>query len=264
MPLLGTRIGGDHPGTEPPALPSAPPAGQHLGRNFDHLSRYVQYGCGLSVAKGWRNFDGSPRLRLEKLPLLGRVLTRNRPLFPQEVEFGDIVTGLPVAPASCTALYCSHVLEHLCLRDCQQALRNTLALLQPGGTFRLVIPDLRSSIQHYLHNPSPRAASDFMRETCLGLESRPRDFKGMLSAWLGNSPHLWMWDANSMQEALKEAGFVNIRPAVFGDASDPMFAQVEERVRWKEGIGFDCRRPAHHANASQWINTGGQSEPPTT
>ena len=47
-----------------------------------------------------------------------------------------------------------------------------------------------------------------------------------------------------MREALVEAGFVDIRPAAFGDAADPMFAHVEERVRWKEGIGFDCRRPA--------------------
>lgn len=228
----------------PSALPSAPLARHPLRRNSGLASPYVQYGCGLSVAKGWRNFDGSPRLRLEQMPLLGRVLTRNRPLFPSEVEFGDIVSGLPVAEGSCKALYCSHVLEHLCLRDCQQALRNTLAHLQPGGTFRLVIPDLRAAIQHYLHNPSPVAASDFMRETCLGLERRPRDFKGMLSAWLGNSPHLWMWDANSMGHALAEAGFVDIRPAVFGDASEAMFAKVEERVRWKEGIGFDCRRPA--------------------
>jgi len=226
------------------ALPSAPPATRHLRRTSDQLSTYVQYGCGLSVAKGWRNFDGSPRLRLEQLPLLGRLLTRNRLLFPEEVEFGDIVKGLPLAEASCEAVYCSHVLEHLCLRDCQQALRNTRAILKPGGSFRVVIPDLRVSIEQYLNNSSPEAASDFMRATCLGLESRPRGPMGMLSAWLGNSPHLWMWDVNSMGHALEEAGFVAIRPAVFGDASDPMFANVEERVRWKEGIGFDCRRPA--------------------
>jgi hypothetical protein len=215
-----------------------------LARSTERDSRYAQYGCGLSVAKGWRNFDGSPRLRLEKLPFLGRVLTRNRPLFPQEVEFGDIVAGLPLPEASCKALYCSHVLEHLCLRDCQQALRNTLAHLEPGGTFRLVIPDLRVLIEQYISSTSPRAASDFMRASCLGLESRPRGPQGMLSAWLGNSPHLWMWDGESMREALAEAGFVAIRPAVFGDAEDPMFAHVEERMRWKEGIGFDCRRPA--------------------
>jgi hypothetical protein len=214
-----------------------------LRRVSDPSSPYVQYGCGLSVAQGWRNFDGSPRLRLEKLPVLGPLLTRNRPLFPPEVEFGDIVTGLPVAEASCKGVYCSHVLEHLCFTDCRQALRNTWRLLEPGCTFRLVIPDLRVLVEEYVANPSPHAASDFMRATSLGLESRPRGFKGMLRSWLGNSPHLWMWDANSMVDALKEAGFVDIRPAVHGDASDPMFAHVEERIRWKEGIGFDCRRP---------------------
>lgn len=214
-----------------------------MGGKSQQISPYVQYGCGLSVARGWRNFDGSPRLRIEKVPVVGRVLTRNRRLFPDEVEFGDIVSGLPVEAASCKGLYCSHVLEHLCLKDCQQALRNSWALLQPGGIFRLVIPDLKASIQHYLDNPSPQASSDFMRETSLGLETRPRNLAGLLSSWLGNSPHLWMWDARGMEQALADAGFVEIRQATFGDGSDPMFANVEERIRWKEGIGFDCRRP---------------------
>lgn len=203
----------------------------------------MQYGCGLSVAKGWRNFDGSPRLRIEKTPLLGRLLTRNSLLFPEEVEYGDVVKGLPVAPGSCKAVYCSHVLEHLCLRDCQQALRNTMLVLEPGGIFRLVIPDLEVSIQRYLKNESSQAASHFMRETCLGHETRQRGVMGMLSAWLGNSPHLWMWDFNSMREALAEVGFVEIRRATFGDSQDPMFHNVEERVRWVDSLGFECRRP---------------------
>jgi predicted SAM-dependent methyltransferase len=213
-----------------------------LGR--DSSSQYVQYGCGLSVAKGWRNFDGSPRLRIEKTPILGRVLTRNSLLFPEEVDYGDVVKGLPIAPGSCKGVYCSHVLEHLCLRDCQQALRNTLRVLAPGGIFRLVIPDLQASIQLYLNNGSAQAASDFMRETCLGHETRQRGLMGMLSAWLGNSPHLWMWDFNSMREALEQAGFVQIRRAAFGDSEDPMFQNVEEKVRWDGCLGFECRRPA--------------------
>jgi predicted SAM-dependent methyltransferase len=206
-------------------------------------SRYVQYGCGLSVAKGWRNFDGSPRLRIERTPVVGRVLTRNKFLFPKEAEYGDIVQGLPVAPNGCKGVYCSHVLEHLCLADCQRALLNTKEILEPGGIFRMVIPDLEASIQRYLHTESAQAASNFMRETCLGHETRERGVMGMLSAWLGNSPHLWMWDFKAMNEALHEAGFVDIRRAEFGDSSDPMFTNVEQRVRWKGCLGFDCRKP---------------------
>lgn len=217
---------------------------QSVGHSTTRNNLYVQYGCGLSFSSQWRNFDGSPRVRLERTPLLGRLLTGNRFHFPREVEYGDIVRGLPVAPGSCRAVYCSHVLEHLALADCEQALRNTRKILMPGGIFRLVLPDLQVAIQHYSENTSPHAATDFMRETLLGLETRQRNLMGMLRASLGNSPHLWMWDYPSMHEALEKAGFVNIRRAVFGDASDPMFHSVEERVRWRDSLGLECQRPA--------------------
>jgi hypothetical protein len=83
-----------------------------------------------------------------------------------------------------------------------------------------------------------------MRETSLGLETRERGLMGMLSAWLGNSPHLWMWDFKSMLQALQDAGFVDIRRAAFGDAYDPIFTNVEQEVRWRGCLGFDCRKPA--------------------
>ncbi len=242
----GRKGGGLKPLVEWVALPSRQVTEPHLtAQGHQYVQHeYVQYGCGLSVAKGWRNFDGSPRLRIERIPVLGRVVTRNRFLFPEEAEFGDICKGLPLANGSCKGVYCSHVLEHLCLMDCRVALRHTLALLEPGGIFRLVIPDLEASIQHYLANPSPQAAGDFLRETSLGQETRQRGLKGMLSAWLGNSNHLWMWDFRSMEQALAEAGFVGIRQATYGDSEDPTFLTVEERVRWEEGIGFECRKPA--------------------
>jgi hypothetical protein len=30
---------------------------------------YIQYGCGLSAPKEWTNFDVSPTLRIQKLPI---------------------------------------------------------------------------------------------------------------------------------------------------------------------------------------------------
>src|SRR4051812_43659884 len=104
---------------------------------------YVQYGCGLSAPESWRNFDASPTLRLQRLPVVGRRLHGGGlPLFPSNVEYGDIVRGLPVSPGSCRGVYCSHVLEHLALADFRTALRNTRAILRDGGIFRFVLPDL--------------------------------------------------------------------------------------------------------------------------
>jgi hypothetical protein len=37
---------------------------------------YVQYGCGFSVGKDWLNFDSSPTLRVERLPIIGPAVGR--------------------------------------------------------------------------------------------------------------------------------------------------------------------------------------------
>lgn len=95
---------------------------------------YVQYGCGLSCPDGWLNFDASPRLRVEKLPIIGRALEASgKRLFPKSVRYGDIVRGLPVPSGCARAVYCSHVLEHIDRVSIVLALKNTYKMLKPGG-----------------------------------------------------------------------------------------------------------------------------------
>jgi hypothetical protein len=67
---------------------------------------YVQYGCGLSAPGGWLNFDNSPTLRLQRLPLLGEVFRQAiKPRFPDAVRVGDIVTGLPISRNAATVSF---------------------------------------------------------------------------------------------------------------------------------------------------------------
>ena len=204
---------------------------------------YVQYGCGWSAPRGWRNFDASPTLRFERLPLVGRLYTRNGARFPENVEYGDIVRGLPVGADACDGVYCSHILEHLALSDFRLALANTFKILKPNATFRLVLPDLHTCVQKYLQSPCADASIVFLKETCLGEETRARSLKGLVTSWLGNSKHLWMWDFKSMAVELQTVGFIDIRRASFGDSSDPMFARVEVKDRWDDCLGVDCRKP---------------------
>jgi hypothetical protein len=128
---------------------------------------YVQYGCGHSIGLGWRNFDASPTLMVERLPLVGPFIKKNRDRFPKQVEFGNIVKGLPIPSGSCSAVYCSHVLEHLSLQDLRAALVHTYEHLGNDGVFRLVVPDLRQLAENYISNESPEAAVTFMRESGL-------------------------------------------------------------------------------------------------
>ena len=201
-------------------------------------SPYVQYGCGFSAPQEWLNFDASPTLRLQKLPLMGQWVGGTK--FPSNVHYGDIVAGLPVPPQTCRAVYCSHVLEHLSLSQFRIALVNTRRLLAKDGIFRLVVPDLRVAAKRYVADESDAAAIRFMEETYLGVLERPRSLSGLLRTWLGNSQHLWMWDFASLRRELETAGFSAIRAAHMGDSDEPLFAAVEQESRWTDAVGIQC------------------------
>ncbi|MBB3057109.1 class I SAM-dependent methyltransferase [Mucilaginibacter gotjawali] len=208
------------------------------------MKRYVQYGCGFSAPGEWVNYDASPTLRFERLPIFGRLYTRNKQRFPANVKYGDIVKGLPEQPGSCDAVYCSHILEHLAYEDFLTALKNTFNILKPGGTFRGVVPDLKAAVQDYIsgYDTTEAPANELMHDTMLGVENRPKSLSSNIKGMYGNSKHLWMWDYKSLEYELKKAGFINIRPCTFGDSGDPVFKFVEEEGRFYKAAAFDCQK----------------------
>ncbi len=105
---------------------------------------------------------------------------------------GDVVKGLPLPAASVSNLYCSHILEHLFLDECRRALAESFRLLAPGGTFRLVVPDLAIAMTEYQLSNEPGAGNYFLEATMLGTTTRGKGFLAFLRGWLGGSKHLWM------------------------------------------------------------------------
>ena len=209
-------------------------------------SLYLQYGCGLTAPKEWINFDASPTLRIQKMPIAGALLKKRlNTVFPDNVRYGDIIKGLPVMESSFTGIYCSHTLEHLSLTDFRKALVNTYKLLKPNGIFRCVLPDLETAARDYLtsldegdHN----AAIRFMSSTLLGVEKRTKGAKGLLTYIFGNANHLWMWDHLSLSEELKKAGFTNLRSCKFNDCKDEMFKLVEDKGRFGNAVAIECSK----------------------
>jgi hypothetical protein len=199
---------------------------------------YVQYGCGFSVGEGWLNFDASPTLRAERIPLIGnRIAARlsgNRERFPATVRYGDICKG-PLVPAGTAAgVYASHVLEHLSLSDFRIAVQNTYKMLGDEGVFRLIVPDLFERARRYVAvaQNNTDAAGQFLRATMLGKEYRSRGPVAILRDLIGNSDHLWMWDESSIIKELESVGFQKIRRCSFGDSGISMFDAVEECSRF--------------------------------
>lgn len=203
----------------------------------------VQYGCGWCAPAQWENFDASPTLRLERIPMIGKLIKKNPNPFPANVRYGNIIDGLPIQASSSDVVYCSHVLEHLSLEDLRAALKNTRNIMRSGAPFRLVLPDLEFHIETYTNDKDPNRALRFLKETGLGRESRPKGIKAITTAIGGNSEHLWLWDYVSLKLQLQEAGFTNIRRASFGDSSYECFSAVEIKDRWINSLGIECQNP---------------------
>lgn len=204
----------------------------------------IQYGSGNSCPENWINFDSSPALKLQRLPLLsGLFKSTMKFTFPNGTKYGNIVTGLPVVANCADLLYCSHVLEHLTLNDFRIALKNSHTILKNGGTFRIVLPDLRYSINRYIKNTgSPEASILFMEETLLGKKSKPKTIRGVLSSLFGGAAHLWMWDKEGIINELKVAGFTEIRECRFNDSKYIAFKDVENESRFNGAIALECTK----------------------
>ena len=193
---------------------------------------YVQYGAGNEAIAGWLNFDASPRLRLQKLPIIGRLFRRSI-VFDEGIIYGDIVKGLPVAPETVRGLFAAHVLEHLSYEDAVICIQNSFSILQPGGRFRLIVPDLSYYIKEYVNSKSKHiktnksASSEYNFHSGLGTKQSLKSvFSRMIRAF-GNSEHLWMWDEESLIFELAEAGFVDISKFEPSNSDDPMFIAPE-------------------------------------
>lgn len=207
----------------------------------------VQYGCGKCAPDNWINFDISPTLRLERIPIIGRFFIRNEwGAYPKNVKIGNILHGLPgIKTDSCDAVYCSHVLEHLHYNDLQKALYNTFKILKKGGTFRLVVPDMEVFVNTYLRNKQngiKTACHTLISSTLMASEKTPKNFKDKIIDSLGNSKHFWNYDFDSMSHELEKAGFKNIRRATLNDSNNKDFLAVEDYGRFYLCLAIECTK----------------------
>lgn len=90
----------------------------------------VNFGCGAVAHPDWVNLDAVPAAAG-----VGRCDVRER------LPFGDTTVD---------AVYHSHLLEHLDAATARSFLHECRRILAPGGTIRVVVPDLEAIVRSYL------------------------------------------------------------------------------------------------------------------
>lgn len=203
---------------------------------------YVQFGCGLSNPSSFLNFDSSPNLYLQRHWLL-KLFWRHSVIYPENIQYGDIIKGLPIAPNSLKGIYSSHVLEHLSYNDCRKAIQNSFLYLKSGGIFRCVLPDLEQLLKKYQqekHDGDSNAASRFMEYTFLGYKNRPQTIKELIKWKYTYDNHFWMWDHDSLADELLKTGFKQVTRSEYGKSADPIFNDAEDPSRFTRSVCLEA------------------------
>ena len=103
-------------------------------------TRRLNLGCGARYHAAWTNVDTTP--------------------VDPAVLAVDVTRGLPFADASFDFVYHSHLLEHLTPEQAAPFLRECHRVLAPGGTVRVVVPDLEAIVRLYLQALDRARAGD--------------------------------------------------------------------------------------------------------
>ena len=199
-------------------------------------------GCGQTPTPGWLNFDNSVSLTLARHIALTKVLRSLKLLNEPQTQFiafarahkirrADCRT-LPVSDNAFSALYSSHMFEHLDREEASQFLREAYRVICPGGVLRLAVPDLKRRVERYVRVGD----ADAFIESLNICEPKPKSMRNRLrDALAGRRHHYWMYDAESLKAALESHGFIDPVELPPGKTTIADPGELESVLKFRDG-----------------------------
>ena len=162
-----------------------------------------------------------------KMP--GWLLTDYVPL-DASVIFLDARKPFPFDDASVDYYFTEHMIEHIDYADGRYALQQMFRTLKPNGRLRIATPDL--------HMVLSLSAASIGADTVEGRYIRSvrpasvpvsRDRVSFaVNNLLNGHGHRFVYDAETLEESLTKAGFVDIRRRAVGESDDPVLRNLEK------------------------------------
>jgi len=201
----------------------------------------LNLGCGPQVPEGWINVDYALGARFAKSHVF-RAVNRRVKLFNLEwndaILIHDLTTRFPWPDASADVVYSSHTLEHLSRDEGRHFLGESHRVLKPGGTIRIVVPDLAVIIRRYLGQEI--RADAFVEALGVLYERQASPLKTRLAPFI-QFPHKCMYDTATLEAVLRELGFdATARPPF--DSAIPDIRAVELVDRTHEAVIVEGRK----------------------
>lgn len=218
--------------------------------------KVLNLGCGhkVSAHRDVINIDWSIYLRVRSNPILSAfvpiVLRGDRrkrfDSLPKNIFAYDLSRGIPFSANSVDVIFHSNMLEHLDRDVVEQFLLNAYHVLKPGGTHRIVVPDLEYLCGLYMSHvalcdsdPSSRPDHDgfikllleqSVRKEAAGTSLQPPIRRSIENFLLGDArrrgeTHQWMYDRINLEELLKQVGYRSVKLMRFDQSGIPNWEQ---------------------------------------
>ncbi len=188
----------------------------------------INVGCGMTPIEGALNVDNSFSVYLAYHRPLLWLLKTLRLLSQENIACAEFSRAHGIVYMDCTrmelpdgcadVLYASHMMEHLTRAQTARFLAEARRVLKPGGTLRLVLPDMRLLVEAYL---SSHDCDRFVARTLLADETGSAFSARLRTLFFGYRGHRWMYDVPSVLALLSGSGFTDIRALPAGQTVIP-------------------------------------------
>jgi predicted SAM-dependent methyltransferase len=143
----------------------------------------------------------------------------------------DLTRGVPFPDGSVNAVLLEHVLEHFSFADGLSILAECRRVLEPGGIIRVGVPDFGRYIESYAGDRR------FVEDLRPG---RPTALLAVAEVALHHG-HRSVWDGETLERVLTDAGFVGARRRSFGDSD--LVPAPDSSLREPETVYAEARQP---------------------
>ncbi|MEO5891103.1 MAG: methyltransferase domain-containing protein [Ferruginibacter sp.] len=188
----------------------------------------LNLGCGSVRPESWINTDSSLNANLQKIPLIGKIITR--PFNKVVYEGGNMVymnlnKRWKYSDNTVDIVYASHLFEHLSLSAARLFLAESYRCLKPGGVIRLVVPDLYKICKKYISDYESGIKDDttefIMWAINMHREGQYGSDIGLIKKTILEGQgyphqHKFMYDEKSLGKKMAENGFTGIRSLSYG------------------------------------------------
>jgi len=216
----------------------------------------LNLGCGAVRPKGWINVDSSLNAYLQKLPG-GKFLAKKMGMVAYDstnVVYANLNKPWKWKNNSVDVVYASHLFEHLTLEAADLFMKESFRVLKPGGTIRIVVPDLYQICKKYLaeYETAPEFSETtryIMWAINMHREGQYPNVKGLkkwILEWQGYPhQHKYMYDKKSLGLIFQQHGFVDILSLEYGKSRYiNEIADVEGKEESYLSVYLEAKKPA--------------------